>query len=225
MPQLTKNQFIVLAIIIIAITIFIVVSILNSKEDIENINQNNNESNGQTVNVSNNDIPNISNNDIEHENNDNEENNNGQEVLNEEETNINTQPDDPILTKIQSRLEVVTDKNSNLIFENMFTPTKQEIESFIGVDLSKVDSYLVRMEQSKFSSKLYMILKPFEEDKEDAKMHIKKFLLAYESAWNKLDQEQYNLILNRTAVERNGYIIYIISTDNDTIMHEIRKFI
>lgn len=215
MPQLSKKQFIILALIIILVTIFIIVSILNGN--------NNNIQNNQLPSASDN-TPSISNNDYEQGNSE-EENNNEEEDLTGGEIDINTQPDDPLLTKIQKRIEVVVNKNSELIFRDMFTPTPSEIEKFIGVDLSMFDSYLVRMNQSKFSSELYMIFKPFEDDKAEAKTQIKKFLLSYESAWSKLDEQQYNLILNRTAVERNGYIIYIISIDNNTIMSEIRNFI
>ena len=70
-----------------------------------------------------------------------------------------------------------------------------------------------------------MIFKPMQEYKEEAKANIKKFLLAYEGAWSKLNEEQYTLVKDRTGIEKNGYIIYIISTDNDIIMNEIRNYI
>ena len=56
-----------------------------------------------------------------------------------------------------------------------------------------------------------MIFKPFEEYKDESKAQIKKFLLNYESAWSRINEEQYKLVENRTAIERSGYIIYIIS--------------
>ena len=219
MPSLSKNQFIVLAIIVIAITLVIIVNIL--KDDGKN-----------NVEIGNNDIQNtdtVNKNETDDKNDvENEfvvDGNIEQDESNNKENQINTQPQNAQLLQIQKRVEVVTDKNSQLIFKDMISPTPVQIEEFLGINLSNMESYLVRISKDKFSSELYMIFKPTEEYKQEAKEQIKKFLLNYESAWSKINEEQYKLVEDRTAIERSGYIIYIISIENDTIMHEIRKII
>ena len=220
MPNLSKNQFIILAIIVIAITVVIIIATLNNNQQVD-------------MEVSNNEADKINQDENKHQD---EEFDNvlgfeqeGQESFendgNNQEQEIDTQPQNMQLLQIQKRVEVVTDKNSQQIFKDMISPSPAQIEEFIGVDLSNMESYVVRIAQDKFSSELYMIFKPFEEYKDESKAQIKKFLLNYESAWSRINEEQYKLVENRTAIERSGYIIYIISIDNNTIMNEIRNYI
>lgn len=220
MPNLSKNQFIILAIIVIAITVVIIIATLNNNQQVD-------------MEVSNNEADKINQDKNKYQD---EEFDNvlgfeqeGQESFENDENNqeqeIDTQPQNMQLLQIQKRVEVVTDKNSQQIFKDMISPSPAQIEEFIGVDLSNMESYVVRIAQDKFSSELYMIFKPFEEYKDESKAQIKKFLLNYESAWSRINEEQYKLVENRTAIERSGYIIYIISIDNNTIMNEIRNYI
>lgn len=225
--MISKKQFFILSAIIVILTIAIVVWIVNS-DDKNNDND-----------IKNNDISDVQNDVSDNDNGDDNqndekeqtENENNQDITDEyeqkqEEIIIDT--DNNIseeLQNIKQRAEVVTNKEDELIFEDMFTPTKEEIEGFIGVDLSIMDSYIVRMSNDKFSSELYMIFKPFEQDMENAKGQVKKFILAYEDAWEKLSKEQYELVKNRTAVQKGDYLIYIISDENETIMGEVRKYI
>lgn len=242
MPQLSKSKFIVLALIIIAITVFTVICILSNNNN-KVVNNSDNEIVKQPSNVSDNRNNNSNNNNsssnvnntnkeenipltFEYDNNEDNtpltfEYNNEDEIGSKEDNMDNSE----VFVNIQKRIEVVTDNNSRQIFNNMFTPTKAEIETFMGIDLKLFDSYLIRMNQSKFSGEMYMVFKPFKDNKDEAKAQIKKFLLSYESSWEKLNENQYNLVSNRTAIERNGYLVYIISIENNIIMNEIRNFI
>ena len=228
MPSLSKKQFFVLAGIVIIITGIILVTISKGNE---NQVVSNNEGTGISDNK---DILNDSKNEnyLENFETEKEQNDNTQyipddfqQIDNDEEISIDTGAKDMNLVQIQKRVEVVTNNNFEQIFKDMISPTPAQIETYLGINLSMIDSYIVRIDKDKFSSKLYMIFKPMQEYKEEAKANIKKFLLAYEGAWSKLNEEQYNLVKDRTAIEKNGYIIYIISTDNDIIMNEIRNYI
>lgn len=230
MPSLSEKQFFILAGIVIIITAVILVMISKN-------NENQVVSNNEEIEYS--DNKEFLNSNNENNNNEdyleklNEEQNNDieyipddfQQIDNEEEISIDTGAQDMNLMQIQKRVEVVTNNNLEQIFKDMISPTPAQIETYLGINLSNIDSYIVRVDKDKFSSKLYMIFKPMQEYKEEAKANIKKFLLAYEGAWSKLNEEQYNLVKDRTAIEKNGYIIYIISTDNDIIMNEIRNYI
>lgn len=227
MPSLSKKQFFILAAIVIIITVIILVMI--SKGNANQVSSNN-----QDTEYSDNINCKDENNNYEDylENSNDEQNDNTQYIPddfqqtdNEEEVSIDTGAQDMNLMQIQKRVEVVTNNNSEQIFKDMISPTPAQIETYLGINLSNIDSYIVRIDKDKFSSKLYMIFKPTQEYKEEAKANIKKFLLAYEGAWSKLNEEQYNLVKDRTGIEKNGYIIYIISTDNDIIMNEIRNYI
>lgn len=230
MPSLSEKQFFILAGIVIIITAVILVMISKNNENqvVSNNEETEYSDNKEFLNSNN-----ENNNNEDYLEKLNEEQNNDieyipddfQQIDNEEEISIDTGAQDMNLMQIQKRVEVVTNNNLEQIFKDMISPTPAQIETYLGINLSNIDSYIVRVDKDKFSSKLYMIFKPMQEYKEEAKANIKKFLLAYEGAWSKLNEEQYNLVKDRTAIEKNGYIIYIISTDNDIIMNEIRNYI
>lgn len=228
MPSLSKKQFFVLAAIVVIITVIILVMISKGNE---NQVVSNNQDTEYNDNINGKDENNNYEDYLEdldkQEQNDNTQYipDNFEQIDNDEEISIETGAQDMNLMQIQKRVEVVTNNNSEKIFKDMISPTPAQIETYLGINLSNIDSYIVRIDKDKFSSKLYMIFKPTQEYKEEAKANIKKFLLAYEGAWSKLNEEQYTLVKDRTAIEKNGYIIYIVSTDNDIIMNEIRNYI
>lgn len=111
------------------------------------------------------------------------------------------------------------------IFNDMISLTSDQISTYFNIDMNKVESFFVRISSSKFESSMYIIMKPIEEYKDDLISLIKNYMSSYEKSWMYLDETQYDIVVNRKAIERNGYIVYVLSIDNSIVLDKIRKVI
>jgi len=111
------------------------------------------------------------------------------------------------------------------IFNDMISLNSNQISKYFNIDMNKIESFFVRISSSKFESSMYIIMKPIEEYKDDLISLIKNYMSSYEKSWMYLDETQYDIVVNRKAIERNGYIVYVLSIDNSIVLDKIRKVI
>lgn len=215
--EVSKKQFIIITIVVIIITFAIVATILKNRST-GDIDDNPSVAPSLPIQAS---VSNVtpSNVILPQEDVENEIEDNNVEVP------INTNNITAELSTLQADIETLTDKSNNKIFKDMVTPTEKEIKNYMNIDTLLLDEYIIRIDQNKFSSKMYMILKPYESGKTEVISQIKQYLASYSAAWSELNVEQYQIIQDKSAIERNGYLIYIISTDNDTVLNRIRQTI
>ncbi|MBE5821084.1 MAG: DUF4358 domain-containing protein [Clostridiales bacterium] len=225
--EISKKQFIIISIVVIVITLVVIVSIVNSKNNNEVIDPEN------TTPITNNDN-NVTNPDevevIIGEDNEQtgtvvEPEVDNELEIDEEETDIDISGTSENLSNLQSRIEVTTNNKNENILPEMITLSDEEIEGIIGIDISLLEDYVVRVASGKFDVDMYIIVKPSEENKDEVKTQINNFIKTYTNSWSKLSAPQYQLLENIKSVERKGYLIYLVSTDNETLMSVVREFI
>ena len=223
--EISKKQFIIISVVVILITLVVIISIVNSKDDAEVLPQENNTPIANENNGTNPDELEViigeddANTDIETEIPDNDI------IIDDDETNIDITTTSENLTNLQARIEVTTDNNNKNILPEMTNLSDEEIENIIGLDVTLLDDYVIRVATGKFDVEMYIIAKPRAEKKDEVKTQINSFVKAYTNSWSKLGVEQYQLLEDIKSVERKDYLVYIVSTDNETLMNVVREFI
>ncbi|MDD4066601.1 MAG: DUF4358 domain-containing protein [Clostridia bacterium] len=133
--------------------------------------------------------------------------------------------EDEKFNKLKTTLSNLKNDADVKIFNDMISLTSDQISTYFNIDMNKVESFIVRISSSKFESSMYIIMKPIDGYKEDLISLIKKYMSSYERSWMYLDETQYDIVVNRKAIERNGYIVYVLSIDNSIVLDKIRKVI
>lgn len=215
--QISKKQFIIITVLIIAITAVIISMVIKNKKNAEQYLQ---EGNIPSQAVKENQKDTV----IKNEN-DNKSNTDNEEEEIEEKTEEKIENEQEITTTLKSEKISNTIKQieSSKIFNTMIEPTQDEIDDFMDIDVNLLDEYVIKMSNSKFKSDLYLILKPSENNEQTVMDQVKSFLINYENSWVNLDYKQYDLISNRRAIKRNGYLIYVVSSNNDEFLNIVRN--
>lgn len=92
-----------------------------------------------------------------------------------------------------------------------------------NIDLSLLEDYAIRLPMVIVKANLYIIAKPVEGKEEEAKAMFEEFMLTQERTWENYLPDQYQLVMNRMETEIDGYLIYIISSDNDAVLQAIKN--
>ena len=90
-----------------------------------------------------------------------------------------------------------------------------------SLDLSLLEEYTICLPMVIVKSNLYIIAKPVAGKEAEAAAMFEAFMANYEMQWQNYLPDQYQLVMNRTETNIDGYIIYIISTDNDAVLQAI----
>jgi len=117
-------------------------------------------------------------------------------------------------------LEVTENGETYPLFNNML-----EVDSttnvIYNIDLSLLEEYHICLPMIIVKSNLYIIAKPVAGKEAEASEMFDAFMANYEMQWQNYLPDQYQLVVNRVETNIDGYIIYIISTDNDAVMQAI----
>lgn len=225
--EISKKQFILISVVVILITLVVIISIVNSREDNINVSDNN-------INASENILEDVEKDDILNQESDNihEDISNNEELddeiiitEDEGESNIDIGATSDKLIGLQKRIEVTTNDNNENILPEMESIKDEDIKNILGLDVELLEDYIIRIATGKFDVDMYIIVKPTDEGKDIVKTQINSFLKSYKNAWSKLSVDKYQLLDNIKSVERRGYLVYIVSTDNETLMNVVREFI
>ena len=129
---------------------------------------------------------------------------------------VSSNDDKRVISKIkQSQIKV---------FDILQDLNKDEIKEVYGIDSSLYKDYKVKTAWIvKANVTEYLLFEP--KNNKSAK-EIEKLMEAYyskkESTWEK-DSDNLNLLQNRYTGEYNGYLVYIVSKDNDLVLQLIKK--
>ena len=98
-----------------------------------------------------------------------------------------------------------------------------DIEKTFGIKQSYYDEALVKTSMLRSDTCQYLIIKP---KNINAKIKIKSAMEDYyaglEIKWQGKNQNNYDLVMNRSFEEYDGYLIYLVSNDNNLIMELIK---
>lgn len=112
--------------------------------------------------------------------------------------------------------------NSKSSIYGMLMPVDDEaLEQVLGINPSDVSEYSISIPGSMISTSLYMIVKPNEGKEDVVKEAINTYMTNLESQMEFYLVDQYELVKNRLEKEYGGYLIYIVSTDNDKVYNAI----
>ena len=135
-------------------------------------------------------------------------------------------------TKLQTNLEKLDVSKVDNYFTGLFKLDNNGLETNLGLTLSDVENYIVAVPYVE-DAKMYIIVKPASGKDARVKSQIKTYLSTLE---NKLRQQvematdetvkatytaKADLVKNRLEKTLNGYLIYIVSTDNNAVYNVI----
>lgn len=97
------------------------------------------------------------------------------------------------------------------------------LEGVYGVDLSEFDSYLVVMNESNTTSKMYAVFKA-KNSVDDALYEAKYFIDNYEKSWlNGYFPEEEKLVEDGKLEVVGDYILYVVNEDTTKIIDLMKK--
>lgn len=98
-----------------------------------------------------------------------------------------------------------------------------DIEKTFGIKSSYYEEALVKTSMLRSDTCQYLIIKPVNNN---ARIKIKNAMEDYyaglELKWQGKDQNNYDLVINRHFEEYEGYLIYLVSNDNNLVMELIK---
>lgn len=117
-----------------------------------------------------------------------------------------------------------TIKSSRALTFNNLVPVEGEmVESTLGIKEDAYSEILMKVPMMIVQSNMYLIIKPEDGKKDDVKQAIDKYMTKLEEQWKTYLPDQYELVKNRKYEEYGGYLIYIVSSDNEKAFDTIKK--
>ena len=140
------------------------------------------------------------------------------------------------LNKLESEYEgyliyLFSDKNEEVlntikkskakVFGMLMNVESTDLEALTGVNPDDVDEFLVKNSVMTQASSYY-ILKPKAGKEDKVEEIMDDYMDKLEDQWETYLPDQYELVENRLEEEYGGYLIYIISTDNELVFKTIK---
>jgi len=126
----------------------------------------------------------------------------------EELANIDT-------TKVAKKLETIS------YFNNDSSLNDEDLIKGYGIDTKIISEYAIYISSAVKDPSMYIVAKPVEGKESILKFQIKEMFSKYLSSYSGYYPEAVPMIENRLEKEYNGYLIYIVSNDNETIYKKI----
>ena len=108
------------------------------------------------------------------------------------------------------------------VFGMMMEVTKDQIKDTLNVEEADVEEFLMKMPMMGQASK-YIIVKPVSGKEEVVKNAIDEYMANEETQWSMYLPDQYELVKNRKVEKIGDYLIYIVSTDNNSVFETIKN--
>lgn len=129
-----------------------------------------------------------------------------------------------IVSKNNDKVLEVIKGTSSPVFGMMVEVKKEEIKDMLELEVGQVEEFLMMTPLMIVNSNTYIIVKPSSGEKDNVKAAIDTYMGKLEEQWKTYLINQYQLVKNRKYVEYGDYLIYIVSSDNDLVLKEIKKF-
>lgn len=115
-------------------------------------------------------------------------------------------------------------KNSkDPVFGMMMYIDQDALNQNFNINSEDLEEYLIATPMMIVNSNTYIIVKPKANKKETVKKAIDKYMTDLETQWSTYLPDQYELVQNRLVKEYGGYLIYIVSSDNEKVYNTIVK--
>ena len=106
-------------------------------------------------------------------------------------------------------------------FSDSVSLNDEDLIEGYGIETKIMESYAIYISSSVEDPSMYIVAKPIEGKKSVLEFQIKEMFSKYLSSYSDYYPEAVPMIENRLEKEYNGYLIYIISTDNDAVYNKI----
>ncbi len=126
------------------------------------------------------------------------------------------------LNSVKTNLATLAIENEEPFSQKDNINNSDSIETY-GLDVTLLDEYVIYLPSAVVDASMYIIAKPKEGESSVVKYQIKDLFEKYYNAYNGYYPKQAKLIENRMEKELNGYLIYIVSEDNDKVYNKIKE--
>ena len=109
-------------------------------------------------------------------------------------------------------------------YSNMQTINKDELEVIYGLDLSKIDEYIIKSSSSA-NGDFYAILKVKDENKKQVQDSMNNMFKVLENQSNLYSPEAVSKLKNKLSTSVGNYLIYIVSIDNNAYYDIVKGYI
>lgn len=106
-------------------------------------------------------------------------------------------------------------------YNEMDSVNDLELIDGYGIDVTLLEDYVIYISSSVEDPSMYMVLKVSEENKSVIKYQVDDMFNQYLSAYKGYYPEAATIIEDKMEKEYNGYLIYIVSNDNQKVYDEI----
>lgn len=118
-------------------------------------------------------------------------------------------------------LETIKNSRSR-VFGMLFNVEIADLEALTGIAPDDLDEFLVKTSVMTQANSYY-ILKPKKGEFEEVKDALDEYMTRLEQQWETYLPDQYDLVKNRLEEEYGGYLIYVISTNNELVLETIKE--
>lgn len=108
------------------------------------------------------------------------------------------------------------------IFSNLMDIDKDGLSQTFDIDDKLVSEFLVKVPMMNVNANSVIILKPENGKTKEVKDKMNDYMTKLENQWQTYLPDQYELVKNRLEKEYGGYLIYIISNDNNQVFDLIK---
>ena len=106
-------------------------------------------------------------------------------------------------------------------YSNLDSDNDLDLIDGYGIDVTLLDDYVIYISSSVEDPSMYMVLKVNEENKSVVKYQVDDMFDKYLTAYKGYYPEAATIIEDKMEKENNGYLIYIVSNDNQKVYDEI----
>ena len=99
---------------------------------------------------------------------------------------------------------------------------KDGLSQTFDIDDKLVSEFLVKVPMMNVNANSVIILKPENGKTKEVKDKMNDYMTKLENQWQTYLPDQYELVKNRLEKEYGGYLIYIISNDNNQVFDLIK---
>ena len=106
-------------------------------------------------------------------------------------------------------------------FNNIDSLNDEDLIEGYSIDTSIISEYAIYISSAVSDPSMYIVAKPKEGKESVLKYQIKDMFSKYLSSYSDYYPEAVPMIENRLEKEYNGYLIYVVSKENETVYQKI----
>lgn len=123
----------------------------------------------------------------------------------------------------KGKIADLTFSGSDFKFDENENVNNVDVLNVYGVEIDKLNDYLFYISSDVVDPSMYLIASCDEDNKSVVKYQIDELFNKYYSAYNNYYPKEAKMINDRLEKEYEGYLIYVVSYDNDKVYQAIEE--